>query len=124
MHKLNIIDFYKTDNKIVDNNIKKIIEITNDLVTHINIGACKVEVSDIIFSLIFFAQKNLKNKEEILTRNNEFIPEIKEHHKIFTGRILEYKDKFTNGNKDICVEMCKFLIDWVYKENDINKRLY
>jgi len=124
MHKLKIIDFYKTNNIIVDNNIKKIIQITNNLIDYINVGACKVEVSDIIFSLIFFAEKNLKNKEEILIRNNEFIPEIKNHHKNYTNKILEYKDEFSTGNKDICVEMCKFLISWINNENEINKRLY
>ncbi len=124
MHKLNINDFYKTNNKVVDNNLKKIIEITNDLINYINIGACKVEVSDIIFSLIFFAEKNLKSKEEILRRNNEFISEIQEHHKTYTDKILEYKDKFSNGNKDICSEMCNFLILWINNENNINKRLY
>jgi len=124
MHKLNITDYYKTDNIIVDNNIKKIIEINNNLIDYINIGACKIEVSDIIFSLIFFAEKNLKNKEEILKRNNELIPEIKQHHKNYVDKVLKYKNLFTSGKKDICVEMCKFLITWVNTENQINKCLY
>ncbi len=124
MYKLDIINFYKTGNNIIDNNIKKLINITNKLIAYINKGACAEEISNIIFLLIFYAQENIKNKEKILRNNNKFTDDIKTHHKNFTNKILEYKNAFANGEKNICIDIYKFLILWINNENKINKQIF
>lgn len=124
MRKLNIKDFYITNVKTIDDNTKKLVKIINNLISYINIGSCKIEISDIIFSLIFYADKNIKMNEEVLIKEKKYSDKIKAHNKKYIVEILSYKEKFKRGERDICVEMCKFLKNWLENQNEINKQLY
>lgn len=98
----------------IDIHTKKIISITNQIGDAINNGSCSQEVSSFMFSLIYFAHNNIKQKESFLTEVN--YPNIlrqKEHNKTFIDKIVFFKNKLSDNQNDICKDIHFFLDSWI-----------
>lgn len=104
---------YNVNIGLLDKQHKKFLEIFNLLKKAINESACERNISDVFFSLVYYAEHHLI-QEEIYFKNYKF-PNFnlhKEKHNHFIKRIIKFREDFEEGKEDVCVEMYYFLEEW------------
>ncbi|MQY78215.1 MAG: bacteriohemerythrin [Bacteroidetes bacterium] len=104
---------YNVDIGLLDKQHKKFLEIFNLLKKAINEGVCERNISDVFFSLVYYAEHHLI-QEEIYFKNYKY-PNFnlhKEAHNHFINRIIKFREDFEEGKEDVCVEMYYFLEEW------------
>lgn len=107
-------DEYNVGVKAIDEHRQKFFEIINKLKRIINDNQCEISVTDLFFSLVHYAEHYLIN-EEIYFKEYGYkgFSKHRETHNNFIARIVQFKEDFRNGKKNVCVEMYGFLEDWL-----------
>jgi hemerythrin-like metal-binding protein len=107
-------DEYKVGVKAIDEHHEKFFEIINKLKDVITGNKCKVSVSDIFFSLVHYAEHYLIN-EEIYLKEYGYtgFSQHQESHNQFIARIIQFKDDYRKGKKDVCQDMYFYLENWL-----------
>jgi hemerythrin-like metal-binding protein len=107
-------DEYKVGVKAIDEHREKFFGIINKLKDVITSKKCKANVADIFFSLVHYAEHYLIN-EEIYFKEFGYngFSQHKESHNNFISRIIQFKEDYSNGKKDVCEEMYFFLENWL-----------
>jgi len=104
---------YNVNIGLLDKQHKKFLEIFNLLKKAINEGVCERNISEVFFSLVYYAEHHLI-QEEIYFKNYKY-PNFnlhKEAHNNFINRIIKFREDFEEGKEDVCVEMYYFLEKW------------
>jgi hemerythrin-like metal-binding protein len=107
-------DEYKTGVKAIDEHHEKFFEIINKLKQVILNKECKINVADVFFSLVHYAENYLIN-EEIYLKEFEYsgFSQHQESHNNFIARIIQFKDDYSSGKKEVCEDMYFYLEDWL-----------
>lgn len=107
-------DEYKVGVKAVDEHREKFFEIINKLKTVIINKDCKINIADIFFSLVHYAEHYLIN-EEIYFKESEYagFSQHQESHNNFIARIIQFKEDYSLGKKEVCEDMYFYLENWL-----------
>ena len=107
-------DEYKVGVKSIDDHREKFFEIINRLKLVITQRDCKTSVADIFFSLVHYAEHYLIN-EEIYFKEYGYsgFSKHKETHNNFISRIVQFKEDYQDGKKEVCEDMYFFLENWL-----------
>ncbi len=105
---------YSVNLDLIDNHHKKFIDILNNLHSVISHKPSREDISDIFFSLVYYAENHLVN-EEIYLKESEYssFNQHKEKHNSFVGRIIKFQKDFKEGKQDVCEDLYDFLKDWL-----------
>jgi hemerythrin-like metal-binding protein len=105
---------YKVGVKAVDEHREKFFEIINKLKRVITEKECKVNVADIFFSLVHYAEHYLI-QEEIYFKESGYskFAQHQESHNNFIERIVQFKEDYKNGKPAVCEDMYFFLENWL-----------
>ncbi|MFO7922151.1 MAG: bacteriohemerythrin [Bacteroidales bacterium] len=107
-------DEYRVGVKAIDEHREKFFEIINKLKQVITRKDCKINVADIFFSLVHYAEHYLIN-EEIYLKESGYpgFSKHKESHNNFIARIIRFKEDYQNNKKEVCEDMYFFLENWL-----------
>lgn len=107
-------DEYRVGVKSIDEHREKFFEIINKLKQVITRKDCKINVADIFFSLVHYAEHYLIN-EEIYLKESGYpgFSKHKESHNNFIARIIRFKEDYQNNKKEVCEDMYFFLENWL-----------
>jgi hemerythrin-like metal-binding protein len=107
-------DEYKVGVTAIDEHRKKFFEIINKLKRVITGKDCKIKVADIFFSLVHYAEHYLIN-EEIYFKESGYsgFSVHQESHNNFIARIIQFKEDYQTGKKEVCEDMYFFLENWL-----------
>ena len=107
-------DEYKVGVMAIDEHREKFFEIINKLKDTITNKECNVNVADVFFSLVHYAEHYLIN-EEIYFKDSEYpgFSQHQQHHNNFIARIIQFKEDYTQGKKDVCEDMYFYLEGWL-----------
>jgi hemerythrin-like metal-binding protein len=105
---------YKVGVKVVDEHREKFFSIINRLKKVIVDKDCRINVADIFFSLVHYAEHYLI-QEEIYLKESGYtgFSQHKESHKDFIERIVKFKEDYKNGRSAVCLDMYNFLETWL-----------
>jgi hemerythrin-like metal-binding protein len=105
---------YKVGIEAIDEHREKFFEIINKLKKVIVEKDCRINVADIFFSLVHYAEHYLI-KEEIYFKESGYsgFSQHKESHNNFIERIIRFKEDYRNGNRAVCEDMYFFLENWL-----------
>ncbi len=105
---------YKVGVDAVDAHREKFFGIINKLKKVITKRDCKINVADIFFSLVHYAEHYLI-QEEIYLKESGY-PGFSKHQQIhndFIERIIQFKEDYRNGKPDVCEDMYFYLENWL-----------
>ncbi len=107
-------DEYKVGVKAIDEHREKFFEIINKLKKVITDRDCQINVSDIFFALVHYAEHYLI-QEEIYFKECGYngFSQHQESHNNFIKRIIQFKEDYREGKKDVCEDMYFFLENWL-----------
>ncbi len=111
---------YSVNLDLIDIHHKKFIDILNNLHNAISTKPCREDISDIFFSLVYYAENHLVNEEIYLKeRGYPDFARHKENHNNFIERVIKFQEDFRKGKENVCDDMYEFLKNWF--ENHILK---
>jgi hemerythrin-like metal-binding protein len=107
-------DEYKVGVKAIDEHREKFFEIINKLKAVITGKDCHTEVADVFFSLVHYAEHHLIN-EEIYFKESGYtgFTRHQQTHNDFIARIVQFKEEYQTGKKEVCEDMYFFLENWL-----------
>ena len=107
-------DEYKVGVNAIDEHREKFFEIINKLKKSITDKDCQINVADIFFSLVHYAEHYLI-QEEIYFKEYGYsgFSQHQESHNNFIDRIIKFKEDYRKGKKDVCEEMYFYLENWL-----------
>ena len=105
---------YKVGVEAIDEHREKFFDIINNLKKIIVDKDCRINVADIFFSLVHYAEHYLI-QEEIYFKESGFsgFSQHKELHNNFIERIVRFKEDYSNGKRAVCEDMYFFLENWL-----------
>ena len=116
---------YSVEIKSIDDDHKGMFNIFNQLFDAISHGKARSILSGIIVQLIDYTKTHFRREEMYFTTTS--YSETLEHklqHEMFIEKILALKKGFENGDKEISVELIKYLSDWFINHILISDRKY
>jgi hemerythrin len=114
MSKIEWDDFYSVHIPKIDEQHKGLVGMISELQVAMSNGAAKDVLGKVLDNLIDYTIVHFNTEEELLRTNN--YPEFDKHkleHERLTGRVQEFKSKFSNGGIATTFELMEFLSDWL-----------
>lgn len=118
-------DSYSVEIKSIDDDHKGLFKIINQLFEALSQGKAKDVLSETLSKLIDYTKTHFKREETYLSTTN--YPEFQEHkqqHNLFIEKITNLKTQFESGEKQVSVELIKFLSDWLINHIMISDKRY
>lgn len=111
---------YNVNVSLIDDQHKNFLKTLNLLRKGILDEPCEERISEIFFSLVYYAEHHLI-QEEIYFKNYKYphFNRHKEAHNSFINRIIKFREDYEKGSENVCIEMYDFLVSWF--ENHILK---
>jgi hemerythrin-like metal-binding protein len=108
---------YSVGIESIDEQHKKFVEILNLLIDVINGGECSDRITDVFFSLAYYAEHYFIN-EEIMFMDYKYpnLTQHKELHNEFILKITLFQKGFENNKNDVCRDLYAYLEAW-FKEH-------
>lgn len=105
---------YETNNPIIDQQHKRLVEIINELYDAIkdrgDINHAYITYNE----LLKYTKIHFLREESLLTNANyKDLEKHKELHKKLTAQVHKLNDEFASNRKDVCVETILFLKTWL-----------
>lgn len=112
----------------MDNQHKVLFEITNKMGNMVlSSSDDKESLIGILKELLDYTKKHFTEEEQFLeskSYDKEHLKFQKEQHKIFIGKISDFKQNLEVNNKKPSIEMIEFLGDWLLNHIDIEDKKY
>lgn len=107
-------DEYRVGVTAIDEHREKFFGIINKLKQVITEKDCKINVADIFFSLVHYAEHYLI-QEEIYFKESGYsgFSQHQESHNNFINRIIKFKEDYKNGKPEVCEDMYFYLENWL-----------
>jgi len=107
--------------EIIDTKTEKLFSIINSVIRIIEFQKCKEEIHNIFFSLVHFADHNLKDLEIILKdlKCKTYMPQIN-HNKDFVENIIKLQNNYKEGKDNLCKNLLEFIIKWNNEQKEID----
>ena len=107
--------------EILDTKTDKIFSITNTIIRIIEFQKCKEEIHNVFFSLVHFADHNLKDLEIILKdlKSKNYKVQIN-HNKDFVENIIKLQNDYKEGKDNWCQNILSYIIEWNNKQREID----
>jgi hemerythrin len=108
-------DEFNVNVNFIDEQHRYFFRILKDLERMVNAGTCNDNISGIFFSLVHYFD-NYLIQEEIYFKGLGYTG-IKEHHikhDIFVAGIINLKDEFAAGKKNVCENLLAFMTEFFY----------
>jgi hemerythrin len=105
---------YSVGIESLDQDHQALFSLINQLFEATRQGKAKEILYESLNNLILYTKTHFK-REELLFSNTHY-PDIQKHkteHDHFIEKINEFKKQFDAGNKQISIELIKFLSDWL-----------
>jgi len=108
---------------VLDTKTEKLFSIINSVIRIIEFQKCKDEIHNVFFSLVHFADHNLKDLEIILKdlKSKTYIPQIN-HNKDFVENIINLQNDYKEGKDNLCKNLLGFILKWNDEQKEINKQ--
>jgi len=121
--QLNNKNDYLFNVEILDTKTEKLFSIINTIVRIIEFQKCKDEIHNVFFSLVHFADHNLKDVEIILKDLKSKSYNLQtEHNKDFVKNIIEFQNNYKAGKDNLCTNLLNYIVEWNNKQREINIR--
>jgi len=107
---------FNTGVEFLDEQHRYFFTVAKRLEAVINHHNCSDQVADIFFSLVHYVE-HFRLREEIYYKDLKLkkIDEHKNLHLDFVAGIVQFKDEYTRGEKDVCRNLLRFLTNWFYE---------
>ncbi len=106
-------DEYKVNVSEMDNDHKRLFEISNSLYEAINSGENRSELENILNLIINHTGQHFDKEEKLMEKYNYPERDIQhKHHTFFKETVLEYKRKFKSNEIEIDMDFINLLKDW------------
>lgn len=118
-------DIYSVEIKSIDEDHQGLFRLINQLFEAMSHGKAEDLLSDILVQLIDYTKTHFKREEMYFATTN--YPETLEHklqHELFIEKIEILKAQFEKGDKQISVELIKYLSDWLINHILISDKRY
>jgi hemerythrin len=107
-------DEYSINVSEMDNDHKRLFEISNRLYEAINSGANRSELENILNLIINHTGQHFEREENLMEKHNSPERDIQhKQHELFRETVLEYKRKFKSNEIEIDMHFINLLKDWV-----------
>lgn len=105
---------YSVNVKEIDDQHKKLVQLVNELHDAMLVGKGKQITSKVLQSLIDYTAHHFATEEKYMTKfNYPAYPQHKAEHDNLVKQVLDFQDKFNNGQAVISLDLMKFLKDWL-----------
>ncbi len=99
----------------IDRQHKVILGYINDLHDGIESGDCKGNLDLTLNGLVNYTRTHFAYEEMLFRRfDYEQQAEHLEVHQRMIGKVADFKQRYTSGERDIAPELLEFLKDWLY----------
>lgn len=98
----------------IDQQHQKLIEIINNLYSAMKVGKGKEASGKILKELVDYTSYHFGTEEKLMEEFN--YPEKENHkqvHQALVAKVVDFQNKFLNGEIGVTVELFKFLNDWL-----------
>ena len=107
-------DEYSVNSEVLDNQHKKLFEITNLLFTAFSNNVHRVKMQEILSELQQYTKYHFTEEENLLQQKGLPLPDWhRQTHKDFIGKIDDFAAKFKAGKLGVTYEMMGFLRKWL-----------
>ena len=113
------------NNEKIDNQHKKLIELTNDLILHSNATPNSKIVNETLYELLKYTKYHFHDEEELMENFN--YPKLEEHkkaHKDFVYQIVMFCNDVSEGKATVTNEILNFLTRWLIQHTSIDDQDY
>lgn len=118
-------DSYSVEINSIDDDHKGLFRIINQLFDAMSHGKARSLLDETLHQLIDYTKTHFRREEIYFATTN--YPETLEHklqHEMFIERIVALKKDFENGDKEISIELIKYLSDWLINHILISDKRY
>ncbi|MBN2546881.1 MAG: hemerythrin family protein [Spirochaetes bacterium] len=100
--------------KEIDEQHKNLIGMINDLHTAMSKGKSKEIMGDLLIKMIEYADYHFKTEEELMEKFSYMgLFDHKREHIKFVERVINFNEKYKEGNIFLSVELLNFLKEWL-----------
>lgn len=105
---------YETGIETIDTQHKKLVDYINRLNEGIEEGKAAMALKVILDGLVSYTEVHFKYEENLFNKHGyENQEEHVAHHKKLVSQVVEFRDKFTNGEAEISNDLMDFLKKWL-----------
>ena len=121
--QLNKKSEYLFNIEIIDTKTEKLFSIINSVIRIIEFQKCKEEIHNVFFSLVHFADHNLKDLEIILKglKSKTYMQQIN-HNKDFVENIIKLQNDYKEGKDNLCKNLLSYILKWNNEQKEIDKQ--
>ena len=120
--QLNNKSEYLFNVEILDTKTEKLFSIINIVIRIIEFQRCKDDIHKVFFSLVHFADHNLKDLEIILKdlKSKTYFKQIN-HNKDFIENIIKLQNDYKEGKNNLCKNLLGYILKWNKEQCEIDK---
>jgi len=118
-------DSYSVDIKTIDDDHQGMFRLVNQLFDAMSQGKAKEILSETLGHLVDYTKTHFRREEMYFLTTN--YPETVEHklqHELFVEKIDTLRKQFDDGDKQISVDLIKYLSDWLINHILISDKRY
>jgi hemerythrin-like metal-binding protein len=118
-------DSYSVEINSIDDDHKGMFRIINHLFDAMSHGKARELLDEILYQLIDYTKTHFRREEMYFATTS--YPETLEHklqHEMFIDKIVSIKKGFENGDKEISIELIKYLSDWLVNHILVSDKRY
>ena len=105
---------FSVENKTIDDQHKKLVDLINSLFDSMKKGQSKEILSNLLDSLVDYTVYHFTEEEKMLkSADYSELPSHMKIHQSFVDKISTFKNEFESGNSYISLEIITFLKDWI-----------
>lgn len=118
-------DKYSVNNKIIDSQHKKLVDMINELHTAMSMGKGKELLEPILNDLIFYTKSHFKTEEQMMQKAKYAgYEEHKMEHDQFTNKVMDLSKRYKEGKTVLTIEVMNFLKDWLINHIEVSDKKY
>ena len=125
MKTINWSDDISVNNEVIDNQHKRLFELTNNLIRNKNSKTTDRIIGESLNELIHYTQTHFKDEEQILEERK--YPKLDEHKKIhnsFLKEVILFTKDVMEAKTTVTEKLIKYLIDWLLNHTSIDDQDY
>lgn len=125
METLQWTEKISVNNEKIDDQHKKLIDLTNELILHSNAAPNSQIVNETLYELLKYTKYHFQDEEELMEKFN--YPKLDEHkkkHREFVRQIAMFCEDVIEGKATVTNEILKFLTEWITQHTSIEDMDY
>ncbi len=121
--QLNNKSEYLFNIEMLDTKTEKLFSLISSIIKIIEFQKCKDEIYSVFFSLVHFADHNLKDLEIILKdlKSKTYNMQLN-HNKDFVENIIKLQNDYKAGKDNLCRNLLSFILKWSKEQKEIDKQ--